>query len=912
MSTSQLSAQNGKQEEPGSARKVMTLDPLGEEGELSDDESLDEEIDFKPPQADSNKFEMLCDGLMSALSLLQSSLAEFLLLKDELVQHALPPSLLARTAMVSGRVFRSATDLYTPASELVRLVRVYSTSWEEKSAALKKLHSDYDSKHKQLNIAIRRLQLIDAQARRMAKERRIMMWEKLFSKLTSARGHGRRWKFLIDNFKQKSKLGMEHLQAYIDSLDKEPESSDDEEDTHDKTDLHDMLSQSNSVNELQMISSSDDELDFSEDSSDGDEGDEGEEETGMTQQRTPGGGKVRGQREYLNQRVTFQEPDKPPDEADNAEPPKTVYVEVPAPKPPTSEKGMWTHEPQYDYYLNVKVYQPLGITLSDVKCSLTIQQQFQKSEPFPEEKPESGGKGGKGTGKAPSPVKGNTLIGSRGAGTNSQQKKRSVAKPGDRHFILTFPTGDKPLIDKNSEEAKTESETKPEEKPSFLHPPKKPETGESETEDEDETQSEKSGASEGKPPPREEPIKLGVHHGQFDELVAMGAIVFEDLKTLDIQLVESVEDTKQFTPTPFPVYKIQTGRKVSKTPEDPTGALPLVFFYTRVHKPFVKEKATESETLKEIVLDLTGVDLRIMKKEDLSINKKYEERCLSAMSVQSSQSEKEDVIPKADFDIMMEHHEEELKIIQIEYEKRIQDLTDALEQLQNEHMNALLNPKLGEGDAKSPLQGWNGEGNNEEYTRLPDGTILTHVKKYKTPANIPKWGSDLPNDFLERLELFTEESQKRRQQLTEKTRKEIQDRLEKQLAVQYKLSLPKGSRRAMLKDVSLPAVFMPSRTGQLYNPRAHQYFHATGSLGQLRLTQPPSIFQLPPLPNKNRMSVLNLFDIRKNFAWQEEGGDAVSRATTVTPSRVGSLQHPMTPNTNHKVGFNPAPPNTAD
>lgn len=48
---------------------------------------------------------------------------------------------------------------------------------------------------------------------------------------------------------------MEHLQAYIDSLDKEPESSDDEEDTHDKTDLHDMLSQSNSVNELQMISS---------------------------------------------------------------------------------------------------------------------------------------------------------------------------------------------------------------------------------------------------------------------------------------------------------------------------------------------------------------------------------------------------------------------------------------------------------------------------------------------------------------------------------------------------------------------------------------------------------------------------------------------------------------------------------
>ncbi|PIK55327.1 hypothetical protein BSL78_07751 [Apostichopus japonicus] len=113
-------------------------------------------------------------------------------------------------------------------------------------------------------------------------------------------------------------------------------------------------------------------------------------------------------------------------------------------------------------------------------------------------------------------------------------------------------------------------------------------------------------------------------------------------------------------------------------------------------------------------------------------------------------------------------------------------------------------------------------------------------------------------------------------------------------------------------DVSLPAVFMPSRTGQLYNPRAHQYFHPTGSLGQLRLTQPPSIFQLPPLPNKSRLSVLNLFDIRTNFAWQEEGADPLSRATTMTPSRATSVQPPVTPNNHPKVAAHPAPPNTAD
>ena len=58
--------------------------------------------------------------------------------------------------------FPSVSDLGMPVNELVRLVRVYSTPWEEKSAALKKLHEDYESKQRQLNIAIKRLQLVDA------------------------------------------------------------------------------------------------------------------------------------------------------------------------------------------------------------------------------------------------------------------------------------------------------------------------------------------------------------------------------------------------------------------------------------------------------------------------------------------------------------------------------------------------------------------------------------------------------------------------------------------------------------------------------------------------------------------------------------------------------------------------------
>lgn len=53
-----------------------------------------------------------------------------------------------------------------------------------------------------------------------------------------------------------------------------------------------------------------------------------------------------------------------------------------------------------------------------------------------------------------------------------------------------------------------------------------------------------------------------------------------------------------------------------------------------------------------------------------------------------------------------------------------------------------------------------------------------------------------------------------------------------------------------LTDVCLPAVFMPpasSAKASVYNPRAAKYFHASGATG-VRLTQPPSMVQLPPIP----------------------------------------------------------------
>lgn len=72
--------------------------------------------------------------------------------------------------------------------------------------------------------------------------------------------------------------------------------------------------------------------------------------------------------------------------------------------------------------------------------------------------------------------------------------------------------------------------------------------------------------------------------------------------------------------------------------------------------------------------------------------------------------------------------------------------------------------------------------------------------------------------------------------------------IEQQMAVQHRLDTNNYNDKP-LEDFCLPAVFMPFKSvNNVFNPRARQYFHASGT--DIRITQPPSIFQLPALPSR--------------------------------------------------------------
>ncbi|XP_041354259.1 uncharacterized protein LOC121372068 [Gigantopelta aegis] len=861
----------------------------------TDDEEDDDDLEAESKEP--NKFDGLCDGVHNSMALVYAALTELLELKDDLLRHALPPTLLVKLALTTGKVFRSMSDMSHPVNELIRMVRVYSTPWEAKSAALKKLHENYESKQRQLNIAIKRLQLVDAHSKRIAKEKRIMNWEKLFAKLTTARGHGRRWKFLIEAIKQKAKMGLEHVHEYTRALeemsDSEEEGSKVMESSQKRVEIETPVEASEHDKDEEEGAAEDEE------ESD-DEDEEGDEETdkkdiptvmiNIAEESDEMSQSDSRSRSSSPKRVKFEEPKVPP-----------------VIKPPTRDNGMSTGEAEYDVYLHVRVFTPEDINKKELKCSLTFGSQRFKTgildavdeedeEPAePVQRPQAAGRG------------------RNAAGTTTAVQDVGKKKAKHEEFMLRLPDEIPPgVIDLN----KSKEEL-----------PKS--------------------------------VQIAVHYGKFEEIYAMASIEIQDLKELDLRTVylpppkgdddvpkppkdsydldddfdslshstdlsfdEDESDNtrlkddpvKDVDPLPFPLFSLHGGR--SDTLHMPCGNLPLVLYWGKKRRPTSFNRQCGTYGVKELVFDLTGIDLNTTTKEDL--HKDLRDEATSALEF--TPEPQEETILKAEYDDLVSSHNEDMQILKETYENQLKELVAQLQQMELDRQELLLqqeqqalrphsegsratttSPSALDRTRRSPTTRSSpsrvfAESRVEDKAvpftpakALGNGMRPLPAKVQKPRKNfrigrpLPKWGESLPEDFMERLQLYQEESKQHMAELNEKTLRDIRDSIEKKLAGQHKLSKHEEKMYDALKDVSLPALFMPFKTGTIFNPRAHQYFHPTGST-DLRLTQPPSMFQLPPLPKSKKLSVVNLFELSSNFS---------SRNTNWLMERYIHQQHPV-------------------
>ncbi|XP_078450461.1 uncharacterized protein LOC144718791 isoform X2 [Lampetra planeri] len=173
--------------------------------EVDGDETEPGPHELEVPKArDEDRFEALSQETVSALALTRGCVAELMDFKDVLLQHSLPGALRARFLLLMSRLHRSVSDVQVPAGELSRLTLVYSSHWHGQSETLRTLHEHCQMKQRLLDVAMRRLQLVHEQVRRVAEERKLIRWEKMFMKMTATDVLGAKWPNMVASFMEEA------------------------------------------------------------------------------------------------------------------------------------------------------------------------------------------------------------------------------------------------------------------------------------------------------------------------------------------------------------------------------------------------------------------------------------------------------------------------------------------------------------------------------------------------------------------------------------------------------------------------------------------------------------------------------------------------------------------------------------
>ncbi|XP_078481741.1 uncharacterized protein LOC100180644 [Ciona intestinalis] len=879
---------------------------LNEDEEVEDDAMFDEEeARMKAAQLEreieeQNKFDCLCDGVNNCLSLVDSSFSELLDLKDELLQHELPPSLLVAITLVTGKMFRSITDLHTPIQELTRLVNIYSIPWEQRSEALKKLHTDYESKQRQLNIAIRRLQLIDAHTRRLDMEKRIMNWEKAFAKVTSSKTHGRRWKFLIEAFKKKLKDGVNLHELDVELSDDESELDQDEPEHI----VDDGVSEKQRFM-LSVIAAS---PPADEDGTPQAGSDIESEADGIPSEISDSTGNVDDGSPDVKQRKRGVSFGPESDEPEIREVIREVVV-----KPPSEDKSVWTHEPEFDQHLVVRIFRPVELKDDeglDLSCNVSFGGINKKTSTLASSSAHH----------TPQTVE--QAVQAEEAEVELKSQGKLGGKSGRRKSIGFAKSPSSPAVPSSPSKAAT--------KPSSILKKVKVDDEPSDALNINRSKYQEVMFDVGD---KTDALRISIHQGEQAKMIAMATITWDEIqeKKFRIKLNEDI---------PPPQYKEETtNNETGKTESDERdeltfedrlandellmlplqgiklgigghshgvlGQLPVLCYWVMNEKMRYSDVQVNTDGLRELVHDVTGVDMNEITKDELvkMLSREYNDVCTSAMSFVSSSSHKSGFIPVEEIEVIREQHDLELKNIQDEYEVKVQQLLVEVERLQTSQTQMFVHSAI---DGESRYETDKVDHKHQKLPGIPrppssEGRPHSPSSHWRPPKipQLPDWGAHLPKNVWVRMRMLTEEMIIKRQQLDARIRSRIASNIEKKLASQYKLQRSEKNFHGPLQDVSLPALFMPSKGGNVYNPRAHQYFHPTGTSGELRLTQPPSIFQLPPLPEKAKLSVVNLFELSKNFQhpatadWLTRIASAPSRGSRATTA--GSRVTPHTP-----------------
>jgi hypothetical protein len=122
---------------------------------------------------------MLCDNVQNCFFEIDNSMFEILELKDKLLLQYLPRNVLLQITLVLSRFYRAYSQSQIPVYELIRLVQLYSESFDMKCSILKRLYDSNETKKRMLNIALQRLTSMENHTKQYQEQKCIDNWEKM-------------------------------------------------------------------------------------------------------------------------------------------------------------------------------------------------------------------------------------------------------------------------------------------------------------------------------------------------------------------------------------------------------------------------------------------------------------------------------------------------------------------------------------------------------------------------------------------------------------------------------------------------------------------------------------------------------------------------------------------------------------
>lgn len=782
-----------------------------------------------------NKFEDLCSSVTCQQVIWNTCISNIFNLKNELLKHPLPPSLMLKLAITHSELLRSQADLIAPVQELVRLVSVYKQSLEDKSIALKRIDEENERRKVELDIAVRKLEQSYNYEKQWRNDHTLNNWERLFCKAALNRTHGRRWKFVISKVKQRASLGLSVFNPMIDTM------SDDEDITGgivgprftygSTTNSSVVLTkQSGATSHYTSISGQS----------------TVNKQSSAAQSTTAQSSAVQSSLLSSSLKLdTSGETDDEEEDTQDTEPINTKDIKSPTvlrssskKKISTKDVSISTEDVEYDKILKIFVYNPIGFKLpfKEISCKFNLLDHTQDSDILD-----------------PS--------------ADARYCELSFLFEGDDYRNLGYKRGTNLgalLQDEISEQ-----------------------------------------------------LEVTVHSGIERKVFAISTIPIEDISDSQPELRDEINED-DIAPKPFPIFALEGDVTA------PCGYLPIfcVWQLKVRQKNISVGTETDPEKTDDIIdeesdenmeensmdyhevasdpprastvspaLSRKSVSVKIPTPKPTSEPTTPEPQSLDQERVlsQPSNTETDQLVE----DLMRTHaqemaigHAQEIERLQYEYEMRLEEMAKSLEMMKMEQEEMrVVDCSRTPVSMVSCFSNASRPSSKTEHTRRSGHVEMPAVSMQQRPKTSYddskrkkrqfKKEDVMPQDFFERMEYFTRSSLERQKNLVMRVRDEVRCHTESTMATQHRLakritsagSADSGINEAT-QDLSLPAIFMPNKTGLIFSPKAWKYFHPPGCK-EPRLSQAPSVFQLP---HTRKTPTLNLFDLNQKNVVQTGPG----------------------------------------